>query len=494
MTDDNVLPFPGARGPSGSGPLEGGLQPDPTDMLAFLASLAPDASSFDQFRSPAPKLLRKRSTRVAYVVRLGLDDVRPPVWRRLRLASDITLPRLHEVIQAVMGWYDCHLHHFVMGPDNRDLRKQPFLGLYDIEEGEQGIAETAVRLDQVLSKPGQRLFYEYDFGDSWWHTIKLEKVEPWDDDYPDAFCLTGKRACPPEDVGGVWGYMEVLDWFAGRIEGYDPEEVQQKLDWLPPNFDPDAFSADETNDVLADGPSSMFGDLSKLHPMVTDLLNKTAAPPPLDLTGIIAAVMDGMGDEGARMTPADITEAVRGYQLLIQLVGEGLALTQAGYLPPRIVQQLYTELKLDSQWIGKGNREDQTLPVLELRESATELGLIRKSRGRLTVTANGRKTADHPMELLRFISSRLPLGKPYEKDAGVLALLFMAAGDELHPSDNRAAELMEWLGWVVHSGLTAVDVMEWSRPTRDVLYALGARLAPKSHKQAIAQELLRAEE
>ncbi len=479
--DDNVVPFPVPGEPSSS-KAKGAPQFGVPDVMPFFAGAG------HPFAPPTQKLLRKRPTRAALIVRLDLDDARPPIWRRLRLASDLPLSQLHDVIQTAMGWEDCHLHHFVMGPTSRDLRKQPFLGPFDIEEGEQGIAETDVRLDQVVSKPGHRLFYEYDFGDSWWHTIKLEKVEPWPEDGPDAFCLDGKRACPPEDIGGIWGYLELLDCLAGRTDGTDPEHVKMMLDWLPPDYDPASFSVDEVNDALLDGPSS---GLNELHPMVASLLAKGLTRPPLELMELINRVADRASDEDECLTDAHITALVSGYRLLIELIGDGLTLTQAGYLPPRVVEQLFTQLGMTSEWIGKGNREDQTLPVLELRESATRLGLIRKSRGRLTVTTNGRKVADEPVALLRFIASRLPLGKAHENDAGVLALLFMAAGEQWRESVDKAAELMEWLGWRVDGDAMSEAVNEWSSPTRGVLYSLAGRISPAQRKSAAALELLR---
>lgn len=223
--DGNVIRFPGTQRQDGG---EAGFS-----AADFLASLGTNP-----FAPEPPKLLRKRSKRAAYIVRLDLDDVKPPIWRRLRLASDLMLDQVHDIVQVAMGWQDCHLHHFVMGPDTRDLRRPHFLAPFDIEEGDEGMPEADVRLDQVLGKAGHRLFYEYDFGDGWWHTLKLEKVEPWVDGDPGAYCFMGRRACPPEDLGGP-GMVEVLgDWLAGRRDGYDPEWVRQVLDWLSERYDP----------------------------------------------------------------------------------------------------------------------------------------------------------------------------------------------------------------------------------------------------------------
>ena len=207
-------------------------------------------SGLYRYADPRPKLLRKRRTRARYVVRVDLDGARPPIWRRLALASDMTLDALHDVLQTTMGWEDAHLHHFLMGPDAKDHRMTPFLNDDNVDGGETGIYEGDVQLDQVLAEPGHRLYYEYDFGDSWRHTIKLEKVELWTDGVPDAVCLTGRRACPPEDCGGLWGYAEILDALDGDL-GDDPEWTQERLDWLPEDFDPAEFDAAEINRHLA---------------------------------------------------------------------------------------------------------------------------------------------------------------------------------------------------------------------------------------------------
>ncbi|MDF1489868.1 plasmid pRiA4b ORF-3 family protein [Tessaracoccus caeni] len=473
--EDNVIPFPGIQTPSG-----GRAGFSPPDLASFL-----DSIDFSAFRPEMPKLLRKRSKKVAYVARLDLDDTKPPIWRRLRLASDLTLDALHDIIQLAMGWQDCHLHHFVMGPDTRDIRRPHFLAPFDVEEGDEGIAESEVRLDQVLSKPGHRLFYEYDFGDGWWHTIKLEKVEPWVDGDPDAHCLAGRRACPPEDLGGVGMVGALNDWLAGNTEGYDQEWVEQVLGWLPPGYDPVAFSVDEVNEALAAGPLPEFSDLPPL------LMQLVVRAGPFAGTRLLNLVKDVAFDEP--LPSADADAAVRPYRFLLDLLRDGLTLTKAGYLPPRVVEALWAGLDFDDEWIGKGNREDMTLPVLELRESATALGLLRKARGQLTLTANGRKLVDAPSsEILAYIASRLPLGKDHQKDAGALLLLFAAAGRDWFRSSGEAGELMAEIGWALRDG-SALNraVLEWARPTDTVLDRLCGRRSGPETRAAVARELLR---
>src|SRR3989304_4218715 len=112
-------------------------------------------------RSPAPR---------AYQLKLTLPNVRPPIWRRFTVRDDITLLKLHDLLQAIMGWTDSHLHQFVVG-STRFSRPEFDLPLPRHDEGK-------TRLRGVLKKPNDRLNYEYDFGDSWEHAVVLEQVLP----------------------------------------------------------------------------------------------------------------------------------------------------------------------------------------------------------------------------------------------------------------------------------------------------------------------------
>ena len=244
----------------------------------------------------------------------------------------------------------------------------------------------------MLAKPGDGLFYEYDFGDGWQHTLRLEAVEPWQDGDPVASCLAGERACPPEDVGGLGGLGEMLEILAGDTADKDPSWVEQLLDWLPDGYDPAVFAIDEVNERLSDGP---LPPLDQWHPMLAGLLYRAGGSGLSDLAVLMKRAMA----DARELTDQEVAAAVRRYAVLLRTIGEGVTLTAAGYLPPRLVESLYVELDLDDEWIGKGNREDLTIPVPELRQSAAALGLLRKSRGKLTVTAAARKAADDPAAL-----------------------------------------------------------------------------------------------
>jgi hypothetical protein len=171
-------------------------------------------------------------------IKISLRGVsKPPVWRRVAVPADITLDLLHELILRVMGWSGGHLHVFSTG-----------WAEYGSPDSELGHGdETAVRLIELLSGPGDKLRYTYDFGDDWEHDVVLEEVLPASPGAADPCCLAGKGACPPEDCGGVWGYAELKEILADR--GH--EQHQDMLDWLGldsgDEFDPKAFSVDDVN-------------------------------------------------------------------------------------------------------------------------------------------------------------------------------------------------------------------------------------------------------
>lgn len=172
-----------------------------------------------------------------YQLKITLKHIRPQIWRRIQIPADIKLGRLHDVLQATMGWENCHLHQFVSG-DNR-------YGIPDPEFPGNTRNETPVRLDKIANS-GDTFIYEYDFGDSWLHEIKIEKVLTPEKNQRYPVCLAGKRACPPEDCGGFPGYQHLLEALS------DPghEEHEDMLDWIGEDFDPEAFDLVETNKSL----------------------------------------------------------------------------------------------------------------------------------------------------------------------------------------------------------------------------------------------------
>ena len=175
-----------------------------------------------------------------YQLKITLRDSRPPIWRRVLVPADFTLAKLHWVIQQAMGWTNSHLHHFRVGETYYSL-PAPYTDWDELNEKDS----RKVRLDQIAPRVKAKFVYEYDFGDSWEHEIVVEKILPEPGvKYPT--CLKGKGACPPEDVGGVWGYAGFLE----AIHDPNHEEHKMYLEWIGGSFDPEAFDLDDTNAAL----------------------------------------------------------------------------------------------------------------------------------------------------------------------------------------------------------------------------------------------------
>ena len=441
-------------------------------------------------------------------IRLSLDHAKPPVWRRLTIPGHMRLADVHEVLQTAMGWTDSHLHRFYLG----DPWGGPhFVTDYDIEEGEEGINELDVRLDQLLREPGQKLGYMYDFGDDWAHTLRLEKAAPMpdpsrselEDDAPayPVVCLAGARACPPEDVGGIGGYEEMAAWVRHGFDrdhapqDWDPKDLAGLRDWLPPGWHPDAFSVDEVNEALRRlTPPDPTGALSQF-PRELRLLSGSLEPVS---AAMVQDWLRAAGQAGVpEFTREEAAELTRPWRTVLDVVGAGLQLTNAGYLPPRAVETIYTTLDLDREWIGKGNREDLTYPVAELREQARTFGLIRKAKGRLLPTARARAMRDEPGALLEHILGRLTTQRgEFERLATLLTLLAVSGGVRLGRSwgegevADEVCRVVASAGWRRDTGpIEPMDVTRAARDPVEVLRSMTSRVADPDAAQQLHMRL-----
>ena len=395
---------------------------------------------------PASRRRPRRPEAVTYRIRIELAEVEPAVWRRFDVTSDLMLDRLHDVLQVIMGWQDYHLHQFTCGDSMYDPQSENYVMPSALEDDfgvGVGIDERGVRLDEVLVDPGDRLLYQYDFGDDWVHTLELEQVINRALEEP-AVCLDGARACPREDCGGAGGYDDLLRVLA------DPEDPEHDhmLTWAGDGFDPEHFEIDEVNGALSArgglrapviDPDSPLGDLlSRIYmpPSIGDALDTLAAPLPV-------------------VDPSERRQFGAHYRWLLDRVGDdGVKLTAAGYLPPALVHETAVALGLDDLWIGTANREHHTVPVLHFRESAQQLGLLRKHKGHLVLTRVGRRVRDDPDFLWDHLVDALPAsmtsrGEQAEgqQHAGALYLLGVAAGLPKDAREQLVADGLSAAGW-----------------------------------------------
>ena len=185
------------------------------------------------------------SAPVTYQLRIVLTGTKPPVWRRILVSPFMKLDHLHEVIQVVMGWEDCHLHMFRKDGERYSI-PSPWDGDWRVPGTPADRDERKYRISHLLAREGDWITYEYDFGDSWEHKVTLQKMVPEDRGVRLPKCISGKRRCPPEDCGGVWGYQEMLDVLRSPAH---PEHEHMRR-WVGGDFDPDDFSPSAVNRVL----------------------------------------------------------------------------------------------------------------------------------------------------------------------------------------------------------------------------------------------------
>jgi hypothetical protein len=171
-----------------------------------------------------------------YQFHVQLRGISPLIWRRLLVRSDQSVADLHYALQLAFGWSDFHLHRFrIHGKD---------FGVY--RDGGPLFAEdaTKVRLTDLHFRVGERFLYEYDFGDSWQHQLRLEQIRPFELGQAYPVCIGGKRSAPPEDCGGAWAFQqrreeapwrgqELLDQMAECVQEQDITALRDLAEEIP---------------------------------------------------------------------------------------------------------------------------------------------------------------------------------------------------------------------------------------------------------------------
>jgi DNA invertase Pin-like site-specific DNA recombinase len=194
------------------------------------------ANLIRDIKQPTMATKKSASNQTVYQLKITLKNIRPPIWRRIQVLSSTTLQQLHLIVQEVMGWDNYHMHSWTIAGIDYG-QPQPEFNVR---------SEKTVTLRQVVKGEKSKFFYTYDFGDSWEHEILVEKELPSTPDTNYPICITGKRACPPEDCGGSWGYAELLEIIS------DPShpEYEERMEWVGESFNPDSFDLNEVNQRL----------------------------------------------------------------------------------------------------------------------------------------------------------------------------------------------------------------------------------------------------
>ncbi|WP_072806914.1 plasmid pRiA4b ORF-3 family protein [Rhodococcoides yunnanense] len=362
-----------------------------------------------------------------FVLDVSLENVDTPVWRRIRVRSDLLLPELHSVLQKAMGWNDTHPHAFSVraGGSTRRFEMQEML---DGGDDGSGVSEHHVRIDSLLTDTGDVVRYEYDFGDNWLHSVRLHAVDTDIDDLRPQ-CLDGSGACPPEDCGGVGGYRILVD---------------SSVD-----IDPTAFDIRKVNRRLlaSAAPRSTEAESTAASPLVARLFSRTRperVPRLMELLPRCELTIESSVDLPVA------TVAMSKLTWFLHRVGERLELAEARYLPGPVVEAIRDELDWGIGWHGASSRELDHHQATDLREAARTLGLVRVLEGSLLRTKVGKQFTDDHVGLWRHCASRLPLGREdHESDAGTLFLIALAASASSVQRDAMIEETMHALGWSI---------------------------------------------
>ena len=184
---------------------------------------------------------------MAYQIKISIKDIKPVIWRRLRIPGNITFQQLHQIIQASFGWLDYHLYKFEVQKTVVTIRDDNYAPGELYGEGFTELDSENTKINELFDA-NDRCEYEYDFGDSWEHEIIIEKrlKDTKKNSFPE--CLGGARQRPPEDVGGRGGFEDFLN----IIQNKKNTEREEMLSWAEKDtrgriYDPDYFSVNEVN-------------------------------------------------------------------------------------------------------------------------------------------------------------------------------------------------------------------------------------------------------
>ena len=199
-----------------------------------------------------------------YQIKVSLIGAQPAIWRQLLIEPGSSFRDLHRIIQVAMGWQASHLHLF-QADDGRLIGDpaEDFDGMMNF------LDETTVPVSGVLNREGHQLKYEYDFGDSWEHEVKLEKILPGDQAGPLPRCIKAIRQCPPEDVGGLPGFYDFLE---AMDDAAHPEHVAVR-DWMGGEwFEPEYVDLGQINEDLLERDALFSEAEPDFAPQASDFL------------------------------------------------------------------------------------------------------------------------------------------------------------------------------------------------------------------------------
>lgn len=443
-------------------------------------------------------------------IRVSLEQSHPEIWRTIDVAENMPLARLHDVLQAAFGWQNRHLHRFSEEDPDAVSRGIPRIGRRPrawvdqwslLEGGTESDEDEALTTVGEALREGGPIWYEYDLGDGWVHRIELVDRDVARLSERPATVVAGERRGPFEDSGGVHGYQEKLEvlrnprhpehaettewarWVAGPWGSLDPDDAglagaEAELDALFGEAAVDMSGlADSERGIEPESPIALFAAELPV-PIRSNLRHHLAT------TGVLDRVT---------LDTASASELIRPYAWLLERVGtDGLTLTQAGWMPPVVVREGMAEFNWRDRWPTASDREIDTMPMQQLRESAERMRLIRKYRGKLEVVKRVGAIVGNPVALSEHVARMLLRQRMTEGQATASTLLVLGIADGSisgpREAEERVLRLLTELGYADADGQPLG--MQWfyglTAPVRDVLDTLGLWADARRERQPSA--------
>lgn len=220
------------------------------------------------------------ANKTIYQLKITLEDIEPPIWRRIQVPGDMTLLNLHFVFQIAMGWTNSHLHVFKIGDERYGTPFEDDWSEVEIKR------EGKYRLADVIPERGVSFQYLYDFGDSWEHRVEVEEILSPSKSRVYPRCLSGVRACPPEDVGSSRGYEKFVEVMS---DPGHPEHEEYRT-WIGGAFDPEAFDLEQRDRDLQ---NYLLSDMMRIH----ERFHSKRSGPALKLYEGVARWIEDLGPE-----------------------------------------------------------------------------------------------------------------------------------------------------------------------------------------------------
>jgi len=231
------------------------------DKFEQLASYFEDSDNEDEnFDADDYPHYLPASAALKFTLRVTIKGHKPAIYRKFSVPSNTSLRHLSELIIDLMGWSGGHLNQFRKGNDYYAPAYQCDNEMPVLYGPARNYNQEEFSISDLLFEIGKTIEWEYDFGDSWCHEVRLSSIEEYAKGEQSISFIKGERACPPEDCGGVWGYEDLLDAYS-RFQKYTihagkrpSSEDMDRLSWygMDMGFDPDKYDTDAARKICED--------------------------------------------------------------------------------------------------------------------------------------------------------------------------------------------------------------------------------------------------